>query len=232
MKPAEDRIQLDDQRRRFFVCRSMCELEQATVDFCDAPGQYNSFQIQEYIDFRNETVRYYNVTFKIGDELEEHITTEQIINISAIYNNLHCLHWGNVNPTSHPLLTEAETNCRRLARHYKKMGYHGEIGIDFGLRRDAAFFLETNARINNGTRLFYELQELGIEPKSAYYLLLRNQPLALITDAVSEFADRGQIALRGRTDDRTLILAEDPKPIHAIHKEISELAFAPDPLPF
>jgi hypothetical protein len=76
------------------------------------------------------------------------------------------------------------------------------------------------------------LQELGIEPKSAYYLLLRNQPLALITDAVSEFADRGQIALRGRTDDRTLILAEDPKPIHAIHKEISELAFAPDPLPF
>lgn len=232
LKPMQDRMKLEDQRRRFAVCSSLDELDLAAREFCNSQGDYQGFQIQEYINFRTEAVKYYNVTFNVGAELVEYITTEQIINVSAIHHNIHCLHWGNSSPSQHGLLAEAEVGARRLAKHYFEMGYKGEIGIDFGLRKNSIFFLETNARINNGTRLFYDLRELGIDPRDAHFVFMRNRPMERVWPLVKRYAAAGDVILHERPEDRSLIIARQRESIVPILEEIGKVARSQPPLAY
>jgi predicted ATP-grasp superfamily ATP-dependent carboligase len=232
VKPMQDRMRLDDQRRRFSVCETMEDLEQAVSEFCQGSNDCEGFQVQQYVDFRKEPVKYYNVTFHIGEGVKEYITTEQIINVSAIHNNIQSLHWGNMSPSAHSLLAKAEGYARQLAQHYYEMGYQGEIGIDFGLRESSMFFLETNARVNNGTRLYYDLNQLGVDPKSAHYLFIRNKLLEHAVPVVQDYSSTGQVALHDRPDSRTLVVARSSQPIERIHSEIHSLAIAAEPVAY
>lgn len=230
VKPVQDRMRLDDQRRRFSVCETMDHLENVVSDLFQDPKESEGFQIQEYVDFRREAVKYYNLTFNIGANVREYITTEQIINVSAIHNNIQSLHWGNMSPSAHPLLAQAEGDARRLAQHYFEMGYRGEIGIDFGLRENGIFFLETNARVNNGTRLYYDLMQLGVDPSEAKYIFVRNKLLETSKQLIQDLESTGEATSFDRPDDRKLIVARSAHSIESIYRNISALAKASTPI--
>ena len=232
VKPLLDRVQLDDQRRRFLVCESGEDLEKFVWEEYLSSSEFEGFQIQQYVDFRKETVKYYNVTFNAGEYLTEYLTTEQIINVSAIHKNIQSVHWGNASPSQHHLLGAAEAHARRLAEHYYEIGYRGEIGIDFGLREKSIFFLETNARVNNGTRLYYALGELGLNPRKAYYLLVLSELVDHAAPIVSDLFQAGKIVLHEREDRRTLLISQGATPIEIIHNQLNALARACEPLPY
>lgn len=232
LKPVSDRLSLEDKRRRFFLCNNVAELDSCIKDECyGIGGSEAEFQIQEYMDFRNDPIIYYNTAFKISGQLTEHLTTTQLINLSAIECNMPATHWGNMHATPHFLLEKAKQYARKLAHHYAEMGYSGELGIDFGISEKRIFFLETNARINNGTRLFYYLSALGCDPLNSSYIYTRNSILNFVDDQIFEFKNSPDVEFHIHPEDKMLIISNDPATISGIYAAIDDLARVNPPFP-
>jgi len=230
IKPMRDRLQLSDNRRRFTLCENIEDLRIAISKVCLNLSEGDGVQVQEYVNFQNEPVDYYNVTFNISDVVSEYITTKQIINLAGIHSNIVTVHWGNTVATPHKLLGEAENYTRKLAQHYFDIGYRGDIGIDFGLRGESIFFLETNARANNGTRLYYELKRLGLDPKNANYLYVWSKLLNYAENEVASLSSAGEIQVYKNLDGRVLITAMSEESIEKIFSRIDLVARTFPPL--
>jgi hypothetical protein len=232
LKPVSDRIDLEDRRRRFFLCDNLAELDSCVDQHCHGIGGGRpGFQIQQYVDFRQRETNYYNTAFKISDVMTEHITTKQLINLSAIEENKPATHWGNMHAGTDDLLEVAKMHARRLASRYMEMGYIGELGIDYGISGGQIFFLETNARINNATRLYYYLLALGMDPENSSYIYIRNSILEFLGGKIEEFRNIPKIKFHPHPEDKALIISSDPADIDGIYEVISVLSQSVPPFP-
>jgi hypothetical protein len=167
-----------------------------------------AYQIQEYVDFHSVEVAYYNATYLVGKTTMPRLVTQQILNLSAIHQNRDALHWGNASVPDAARLASAIAGCASLVECYQQAGYEGEIGIDFGMADGEYFFLEANARENNGTRLHRQLLELDIDPATHAFLYMRNIPYELMRDTLRS---QGVAMPRRVIDcvDRKLLVSSD-----------------------
>lgn len=208
IKPATDRTRFEDQRRRFYVLQSVGELKAFMASDAGLEMVREAYQIQEYVDFHSVGVAYYNATYLVGRSVMPRLVTQQILNVSAIHQNRDALHWGNASVADAARLKPAIDGCASLVEHYRQAGYEGEIGIDFGMADGECFFLEANARENNGTRLHRQLLELDIDPAAHTFLYMRNIPYELMCDTL-----RSQgVAMPERVidcGDRKLLVSRD-----------------------
>jgi hypothetical protein len=223
VKPAKDRVQLDDIRRRFFVAHTSCELDAFLWTDDGRAVVESEYQIQAYVDYHTHEVAYYNYTFVIGASVKPRLLTRQLLNLSAIHQNRDALHWGNACVDLDSAICAGMAFCERLAKHYSESGYRGEIGIDFGVADGAPFLLETNARENNGTRLHRFLEEKGWPPAGYAFAFLRNIPFRLVLERMGAEAD-AVLPFVVDTGDRKLVLSEDPAPVRVLLRAIDQMA--------
>ncbi|MFM0047358.1 ATP-grasp domain-containing protein [Paraburkholderia sediminicola] len=232
LKSANDRVILEDKRRRFFLSRGGKDFNDYIVSECARIGEGASgFQIQEYHDFRTIPVTYYNTAFKLSSDVVEHLTTVQLVNFSAIERNIPSTHWGNMKEIPHPLLNDAKEHARRLVRHYRDMGYVGEIGVDFGLTDSGIFFLETNARLNNSTRLFYYLLALGIDPVEGNYIYISNFIVDFLHYRLLRFRKMDGVSFESLPDAKTLIVTQTVASLREIYGLIETIGQSEFPIP-
>ncbi|WP_288408102.1 hypothetical protein [uncultured Herbaspirillum sp.] len=237
-KPSEDRMNIDGRQRKFIVSKDASELTTIVGDVFKSKNF--PYQVQEYIDYSRSPVRYYNSTYLITDtEVKHHFITEQIINLVGIHNNLTSSNWlsrhrnpknshfGNrsINAATLSDLSLASSYCDQLVEHYRANGYLGELGIDFGLTENRLFFLETNARENNATRLYYFLNEMNIEiPKKKFIFLWKHIFEAAVPASLIDENPVSTKVVQDVLGDKILLWAEDEHLINEIYTLVSHLA--------
>lgn len=232
IKPATDRTRFEDQRRRFYRLQDVDALQQFMASDVGQALIAEEYQVQEYVDFHRGDVGYYNVTCEVAETVRPRLVTRQILNLSAIHNNCEALHWGNASVADMQAVEEGVAGCRRLVEHYHQAGYRGEIGIDFGLVDGRCFFLEANARENNGTRLHTQLQMLDVDDQRQGFLFMRNIPFRLMQE---EKARRGEDpAIQGVIDcgSRQLVLGSYHQVIAPLIALLEDMTRQQPPFPY
>lgn len=212
VKPADDRVKLDDLRRRFFVAQSQTEMDHYLRSGEGKSMLEADYQVQAYVDYHTKHVEYFNYTFLMNAKVQPRLVTRQLLNLSAIHHNMDALHWGNASVQPHPIIVQGMSICERLANHYWDIGYRGELGIDFGVVDGSLFLLETNARENNGTRLHQMMLEKEWDAEQYAFAFLRNIPFTMATERMGSRAWELE-AVTVDAGDRKLVISEDPLPV-------------------
>ncbi|TSD75395.1 hypothetical protein FFI16_002840 [Pseudomonas sp. KBS0710] len=232
IKPATDRTRFEDQRRRFYRLPDVAALQQFMASDVGKAMIGEEYQVQEYIDFHRANVAYYNVTFEVAEVVRPRLVTRQILNLSAIHNNCEALHWGNASVADLQAVEEGVAGCRQLVAHYHRAGYRGEIGIDFGMADGRCFFLEANARENNGTRLHTHLQALDVDAKRQGFLFMRNIPFRLMQEEKARRGESPDIAGVIDCGDRQLVLGDPQRVIAPLVALLEAMTRQQPPFPY